>query len=178
MTVSSGSYEAPRQRLSQTCEHIPILGNSRISIARSSRKSFGDELGGRPRDRKFYCDGAVDYEKVATGESFKKGLDRVLNGAKKYRIALMCSENNPLDCHRCLLVGRALSEHGVEVRHIIAGGKMISQQEVEDLLIKECGHGGDDMFAKGSERLAEAYRARSRKVSFRSPDSEQHSALE
>jgi uncharacterized protein (DUF488 family) len=131
---------------------------------------LGDELGGRPRDIKYYCDGAADYEKMATDENFKKGIDRVLNGAKQYRIALMCSEGNPLDCHRCLLVGRALSERGADVQHIVASRKIISQQEIEEQLIRECGHGGDDMFAKGEQRLAEAYRERSRLVSFRSPD--------
>jgi hypothetical protein len=107
---------------------------------------------------------------MATDDNFKKGIDRVLNGAKQYRIALMCSEGNPLDCHRCLLVGRTLSERGADVRHIVASKKIISQQEIEEQLIRECGHGGDDMFAKGEQRLAEAYRERSRLVSFRSPD--------
>src|SRR5688500_18502351 len=76
---------------------------------------LGRQLGGRPSNRTFYSDSIVDYEKMATAEPFKKGLDRVIEGAKQYRIALVCSEHNPLDCHRCLLVGRGLSERGVRV---------------------------------------------------------------
>ena len=39
----------------------------------------------------------------------------------------------------------------------------------ENQLIKECGHGGDDMFAKGRARIADAYRERARQVSYRKP---------
>lgn len=136
---------------------------------------LGDELGGRPNKRELYCDGVADYEKMATDENFAKGIKRILKGAKQYRIALMCSEHNPLDCHRCLLVGRALSDRGVEVRHILSEDRIVSQHQIEEQLIKECGHGGDDMFAKGRERLADAYRERSRQVSFREPTNEQQS---
>ena len=76
---------------------------------------LGKELGGRPSERRFYCEGVADYEKMAQASEFNKGLDRVVEGAKKYRIALMCSERDPLDCHRCLLVGRALAQRAVRV---------------------------------------------------------------
>ena len=66
---------------------------------------LGAELGGRPKKKEFYSEGVADYEKMATDNTFKAGIDRVLKGAEKYHIALMCSEQNPLDCHRCLLVG-------------------------------------------------------------------------
>lgn len=130
---------------------------------------LGQELGGRPAKKQLYCDGVADYEKMAAEQSFSKGIERVLEGAKKYTIALMCSEYNPLDCHRCLLVGRALSERGVEVQHILSEEKTISQQEVESQLVQQCGHGGEDFFAKGDERRAQAYRERSMQVSYRDP---------
>src|SRR5579872_6567480 len=53
---------------------------------------LGKELGGRPKDKRFFCDGVADYEKMAETEEFERGLDRVIEGAKKYRIAMMCSE--------------------------------------------------------------------------------------
>jgi uncharacterized protein (DUF488 family) len=134
---------------------------------------LGKELGGRPSKPELYSNGGADYEKMAAEENFKRGLNRVLKGAENYRIALMCSEYHPLDCHRCLLVGRALSEHGVKIFHLLSETKAVSQKEVEEQLIRDCGHGGEDMFAKGGERLAEAYRERSRQVSFRNPDSQQ-----
>ncbi len=130
---------------------------------------LGKELGGRPNERRFYCDGVADYEKMAQASEFKKGLDRVIEGAKKYRIALMCSERDPLDCHRCLLVGRALAQRGIRVRHILDSGNVVSQDEIEDKLLEVSGRNTDDFFAPPAERLAAAYRERARKVAFAEP---------
>ena len=130
---------------------------------------LGKELGGRPSERRFYCEGVADYEKMAQASEFSKGLDRVIEGAKKYRIALMCSEREPLDCHRCLLVGRALAQRGVRVTHILDDGRMVSQSEIEDKLLEISGRNTEDLFAPPAERLATAYRERARKVAFAEP---------
>ena len=65
---------------------------------------LGRELGGRSDDLDCYEDGRIRYDRVAATESFKSGLARVVQGAAKHRIALMCAEKEPLDCHRTLLV--------------------------------------------------------------------------
>ena len=80
----------------------PLLAGANMSYL-----FFGDELGGRPRDRSLYCDGVADYEAMARQPSFQDGLDRLLGNAAPRRLCLMCSERDPLDCHRCLLVARA-----------------------------------------------------------------------
>lgn len=141
---------------------------------------LGNELGGRPRERKFYCDGVADYEKMAEAPEFNKGLDRVIEGTKKYRIALMCSEHDPLDCHRCLLVGRALAARGVAVKHILADGISADHGAIEERLLKSEGRAGDDLFLSPDERLAEAYRKRARKVAYaeQSDASVNHAAAE
>jgi uncharacterized protein (DUF488 family) len=130
---------------------------------------LGKGLGGRPSGCQFYCDGVADYEKMAQAPEFITGLDRVVEGAKKYRIALMCAERDPLDCHRCLLVGRALAQRGVRVSHIRDDGKVVSHGEIEDSLLRLSGRDSADLFAPPSERLAAAYRARARKVAFAEP---------
>jgi uncharacterized protein (DUF488 family) len=130
---------------------------------------LGKELGGRPADRNFYCDGVADYEKMARETEFHKGLDRVVDGARKYRITLMCSEHDPLDCHRCLLVGRALAERGVRVSHILGDGKIVGHTVIEDRLLELSGRNTDDLFALRAERLTTAYRERARKVAFAAP---------
>lgn len=127
---------------------------------------LGKELGGRPRDRRNYTDGVADYEKMASTDEFKRGLDRIVEGARKYRIALMCSEQDPLDCHRCLLVGRALSQRGVTVRHLLADGAIIDHAQIEDRLLEISGRKGEDLFASRQDRLTTAYRERARKVAF------------
>jgi uncharacterized protein (DUF488 family) len=131
---------------------------------------LGAELGGRPKNPEFYCEGIADYEKMATDKNFENGINRVLSGSRKYRIALMCSEKNPLDCHRCLLVGRALADRGAMVSHILSDGKKVSHAQIEEQLIKECGHGAKDFFSEGKNRLVEAYRERSHKIGYRKPD--------
>ncbi len=130
---------------------------------------LGRELGGRPSERRFYCEGVADYDKMAEAPEFNKGLDRVIEGARKYRIALVCSERDPLDCHRCLLVGRALAHRGVRVNHILDNGKIVSHREIEDKLLELSGRNTDDFFAPHAERLATAYRERARKVAFAEP---------
>jgi uncharacterized protein (DUF488 family) len=127
---------------------------------------LGDELGGRPKDPRFFCDGIADYERMATAPSFKEGLDRVVEGTSRFRIALMCSEHDPLDCHRCLLVGRALTERKIPVGHILSNGKQITHHEIEERLLSMAGREVDDLFAPREERLTTAYRDRARKVAF------------
>jgi len=127
---------------------------------------LGSELGGRPEQPSYYTDGIADYEKMSTDANFKVGLTRVEEGSRKYRIALMCSERNPLDCHRCLLVGRALVERGLDISHILSCEEIISQAQIEERLLAMVGKHDDDMFASANERLSDAYRQRARKVAF------------
>lgn len=106
---------------------------------------LGRELGGRSDDPACYEDGRIRYDRVAATESFRSGLDRVVDGAARYRIALMCAEKEPLECHRTLLVARALDEQGVDVAHIHADGGLEPHQSAMDRLldIQKLPHKGD-----------------------------------
>jgi uncharacterized protein (DUF488 family) len=141
---------------------------------------LGKELGGRPTGGQYYRDGVADYERMAQSSEFAHGLQRELDGARKYRIALMCSEHDPLDCHRCLLVGRALAVRGMVVKHILADGTIADHREIEERLLKSEGQHSDDLFLSPSERLAQAYRRRASKVAYaeRSTDPATHTAAE
>jgi uncharacterized protein (DUF488 family) len=102
---------------------------------------LGKELGGRPSERQFYdLEGFVLYSKIAESPDFKVGLERLLNGLEKFRVALMCSEENPMNCHRRLLVGRVLASVGVEVLHIRGDGSIQSEEEI---LMNEYARNGD-----------------------------------
>jgi uncharacterized protein (DUF488 family) len=130
---------------------------------------LGKELGGRPSDPAFYCEGVADYEKMAQAPDFRTGLDRVVEGARTHRVALMCSERDPMDCHRCLLVSRALVQRGVNMKHLLGDGGSIDQSAIEDRLLKLSSRRGEDLFAPQSERLAMAYREHARKAAFAKP---------
>ena len=95
---------------------------------------LGRELGGRSEDPACHEDGRIRYDRVAATESFKDGLARVVDGAAKFRIALMCAEKEPLHCHRTLLVARAL-EREVDVAHIHADGALEPHRAAMDRLL-------------------------------------------
>ena len=79
--------------------------------------ALGDALGGRPRDPRLYRDGVADYEAMGASEEFAAGLQRVVDETAHHRVCLLCAEREPLDCHRCLLVGRALAARGLALGH-------------------------------------------------------------
>ena len=77
---------------------------------------LGDLLGGRAEDQRFYDDeGHVLYGRVAQSPGFCQGIERLLAGIGRFRVAILCGEEDPTDCHRRLLVGRVLQERGVRV---------------------------------------------------------------
>jgi hypothetical protein len=79
----------------------------------------------------------------------------------------MCSERDPLDCHRCLLVARALAARGVSVGHILHDGGIESHAATEQRLLEGAAE-DNDLFTTGQdERLAAAYRRRARAVAYR-----------
>jgi uncharacterized protein (DUF488 family) len=127
----------------------------------------GDELGGRPRDPSLYCDGVADYEAMARRPGFQSALDRLLGHASRRRLCLMCSERDPLDCHRCLLVARALTARGGTIGHILHDGTIEAHASTQRRLLEVAGE-DSDLFATGQdERLAAAYRRRTRGVAYR-----------
>jgi uncharacterized protein (DUF488 family) len=133
--------------------------------------AFGDALGGRPRDRSLYRDGVADYEAMAKQPEFCAGLDRLLAVARRHRVCLMCAEREPLDCHRCLLVGRALAECGLTIGHILHDGTIEPHAATEARLLAGSRQDADLFVAGQGERLAAAYRRRARAVAYRAPDS-------
>lgn len=86
---------------------------------------LGKELGGRPDGDEFYdSDGHVLYGKVAEQEWFKQAIERLERGAEEYRVAIMCSEEDPAHCHRRLLVSKVLLDRGVTIAHIRRNGRV------------------------------------------------------
>jgi uncharacterized protein (DUF488 family) len=142
---------------------------SELKLDRISYVALGKELGGRPSSQSFYCDGVADYEKMAKTELFERGIERVLEGAAKFQIALMCSEHDPLDCHRCLLVARALFDRRAKINHILGNGDLMSQEQIEEKLLDMAGTADGDLLMSAKERLAIAYRKRARRVAFAEP---------
>jgi uncharacterized protein (DUF488 family) len=156
--------------------HVPRFNHDALKAAlRGAGVGYaylGKELGGRPQARTQYSDGVVDYEQIARTAGFQAGLQRVVDGAATHRVALMCAEQDPLDCHRCLLVSRALAARGVPVRHVLSDGGTATHAEIEERLLRRTRRAQDDLFLHREERLAIAYREHTRKVGFVETDAD------
>jgi uncharacterized protein (DUF488 family) len=164
VTAVADVRSAPHSR------HVPQFNHDAVKAALRgagiAHVYLGKELGGRPQNKQQYRDGVADYEKIAATAAFQAGLRRVLDGAATHRVALMCAEQHPLDCHRCLLVGRALAAWGARVRHVLPDGSMLTQADIEADLLRRTGRDKEDLFMSPEERLATAYREYAHKVAF------------
>lgn len=127
---------------------------------------LGRELGARSDDPACYASGRVQYGRLAQTALFKTGIERVERGAAEHRIALMCAEKEPLECHRTLLVSRALDQDGVSVSHILADGRLESHGDAMLRLLDMFGLPRDDLFRSPAELLAEALARQEERVAY------------
>lgn len=127
---------------------------------------LGRELGARPEDRDCYVGGAVQFDRLARTETFQEGLNRVIDGAKKYRIALLCAEKDPLNCHRAILVCRHLVTRGISVQHILEDGSLESHNEAVVRLLRELGLQNGHLFRSPEDIINEAYNRRSQQIAY------------
>ncbi len=149
---------------------------------------LGDEFGARREDRSLYDeDGKLNFEKTIESDLFKFGVSRLENGLDKgYKIALMCTEKKPEDCHRSIMVGHALSELGFDVKNILEDGSLNSQEDIDELLLDRYGYYQIEMsfdtheepksFDKESA-VRRAYHRRSKEIAYKLEDKENENDL-
>jgi uncharacterized protein (DUF488 family) len=133
---------------------------------------LGRELGARREERECYVEGQAKYEKIARTAAFLDGIARVLKGADTYRIALMCAEQDPLTCHRTILICRHLKASQIPIQHILRDGNLEPHEEVERRLMLEEREDPDqhDMFcesASAESALERAYTKRGERIAYR-----------
>jgi predicted GIY-YIG superfamily endonuclease len=109
---------------------------------------LGKELGGRPDDIAFYdSDGRADYRMISGTPLFQEGIDRLRRGGEMYRVAMMCSEEDPTVCHRRLLISRVIESQGHVVGHIRGDGRIDLEADLRDTPVdqpKQTSLFGDD----------------------------------
>ncbi len=105
---------------------------------------MGDSLGGRPADRDCYSysparkKALLDPAKCETKDFYMAGIARLENGlAQGHRIALMCSELDPQNCHRSYVIGKTLEQRGIQVVHIDKDGQRKPQAKLPDMVYQE-----------------------------------------
>ena len=150
--------------------YVPQFSQDALKVSLSSAGIayvfLGMELGVRSKNPACYRQGKVQYECLALEPIFAEGLKRVKQGMDHYRIVLMCTEKDPLDCHRALLVSRKLFEDGVSVSHIHADGSIELHQAMESRLLAQCKLPEGDMFRERSDFLSQAYLIQSGRVAY------------
>jgi uncharacterized protein (DUF488 family) len=117
-------------------KHTPQA--NREAIRREAQRSgidyvfMGDYLGGKPEDIPVYDElGNFDYSQLAATDRFTEGMKRLMDAASRYRVCLLCAEEDPSHCHRGMLISRELVKNGIEVRHIRHNGKVELQEDIE-----------------------------------------------
>ena len=138
---------------------------------------LGDLLGGRPEDRSLYDpEGRVDYERVRETADFRRGLTRLLRGLERHTVAMLCGEDDPLDCHRGLMITPALNGVGPSPLHLRKDGSVETTEAMERRLLRETGMAPKveiplfgPLLTDDDRRsvLAEAYRLMARRKAFR-----------
>ncbi|MEU7748219.1 DUF488 domain-containing protein [Nonomuraea sp. NPDC049158] len=131
---------------------------------------LGKELGARTNDATCYVDGRVQYRRLAQTSEFASGIKRLLQGARTERIAIMCTEQEPLDCHRTVLIARVLAEHGVAIDHIHGDGHAESHTSAMQRLLAKFGLDQDDILYTPSERLEQALNRQERQIAYFNED--------
>lgn len=128
---------------------------------------LGKELGGRSEDPACCDNGKVLYERLAATSLFRKGIQRVEEGIKrKHRIALMCAEREPLECHRSILIGRQLDALGITVLHIHADGQLEDQKTALQRLLRQLNLLDANMFRSREDVIADAYRLQGNRIAY------------
>ena len=127
---------------------------------------LGKELGARSENPACYRQGKVQYELLAQEPTFGQGLERLRQGMEKFRIALMCAEKDPLECHRAVLVARQMHDAGTPVQHILADGQLETHQDMELRMLELHNMSEHDMFSTREEIIKDTYRAHGEQIAY------------
>jgi uncharacterized protein (DUF488 family) len=131
---------------------------------------LGEELGARRSERECYLEGRADYQLISQTPAFKRGIERVIQGAAKMPLALMCAEKDPIDCHRCILVSPHLRRPGLQVLHVLSDGTVENHEHTEQRLLQLFALDEKELFRSPGEIVAEAYRKQGEKVAYHEED--------
>ncbi len=127
---------------------------------------MGGELGPRRDDADFMVEGRMDYRLIARSFPFQQGIERLFMLIERERIALMCAEKDPIQCHRTILIARNLRNDIPSIRHIIEDGGIEDHRDTEKRLLRESGTDPDqlDMFADRDDLIEKAYDRQARRI--------------
>ncbi|MBN2122874.1 MAG: DUF488 domain-containing protein, partial [Deltaproteobacteria bacterium] len=127
---------------------------------------LGKELGPRSDDAECYEDGKVQYDRLSNTALFQEGLNRIGQGMASYRIALMCSEKDPVICHRTILVCRRLRNKDTRIRHILEDGSVEENDVTIRRLMNLLKLPESDLFTSPEEMVERAYDIQGDRIAY------------
>lgn len=156
---------------------VPQFNEKRLSEYlkkfRISYCNMGEYFGARQVYPKYFNEGGyLDFECFRESDMFKTGLENILKALENHNMALMCTEKNPIDCHRAIMVGRGFELAGVKVEHILSDSTVISQDTFNNQLLQRYFSRNQqlslfDTMKNEDELLVEAYRKRNEEIGYR-----------
>jgi uncharacterized protein (DUF488 family) len=95
---------------------------------------LGGELGGKPHRGEVAAAGRSYAERIREA-AFRAGIAQLVAAVQEARVALLCRERDPLDCHRLHLICRHLAPTGLAIEHILPDGALEPQRATERRLL-------------------------------------------
>jgi uncharacterized protein (DUF488 family) len=111
-------------------------------------------------------DGRVSYARLAASAPFEQGIKRIVDGSQRKVIALMCSEAEPLDCHRTILIARELVDGRVDVDHLLRDGKIESHPDAIRRLLRQQKLLQGEFFRSTEEVIVSAYARQEERIAY------------
>ena len=142
---------------------IYIYMAKELAAKRINKESYNEE-------------GYSDFEKVIKEKEFLEGIERLKNGCNKgYNIVLLGAMQEPIRCHRAILVGKALRKCGFNVKHILDDYSTASQDDIEQMLLDKYFSNRnqmtiDDLIGNSltrEEMIEEGYRLANKEIGYR-----------
>lgn len=127
---------------------------------------LGRELGARRSEPEAYAGKQARYDRICKLPLFLAGLDRLRVGASKYRVALMCAEKDPIECHRSVLICRQLRKDALTIQHIGPDGALESTSQLEQRLLALVGLPPTHLFMNQEQLIEEAYDIQSGRIAY------------
>lgn len=94
---------------------------------------LGNQIGGRPSNKSYYDGEKVLYSLFEKDKKYLDGINILIRLIKKKKTVIMCTEENPLKCHRHMLITQTLLKKGFSIYHIRGNGEI---QEVEEKTVQ------------------------------------------
>lgn len=134
--------------------------------------NFKEEFGARQNNLKFYIEGYLDFQLFCNSNRFKDGIKKLKNATKRnYNIALMCAEKDPINCHRCIMIGNGIRNY-FDVQHILPDKSLQSQNDIDKKLLHKYFPNRNqlsllDENISDNEYIEKAYKIRNKDIGYK-----------